>query len=143
LLWFCITLLHDWQINAHYVVIQSDVKPIAIITADNPLIFYSISFKRWSVHCITGALCDWPKQKPSISFYNNRVTNLLLHILWIIITLIMTIELLNLNYGSHKADCTLTLATLGKWATTHKSVFSCARTALGLCCLDRPDFKRW
>ena len=36
---------------------------------------------------------------------------------------------------------TLTPPKLGKWATTHQSVFSYARAALGLCCWDRPDFK--
>ena len=36
---------------------------------------------------------------------------------------------------------TLMLATLGKWATTHDRVFSWARTALGLCCLDRPKLQ--
>jgi len=36
---------------------------------------------------------------------------------------------------------TLTLAMLGKWATTQGRVFSWARTALGLCCLAWPDFK--
>ena len=37
---------------------------------------------------------------------------------------------------------TLALVTLGKWATTHeKVVFLGKKTALGLCCLDRSDFK--
>ena len=57
LLWFCFTMLSDWQKISRHFQNPSEVKPKPIVTHSQILTLVCVGF--WLVHWIVSVLCDW------------------------------------------------------------------------------------